>query len=240
MLTGVLRDFPAGTSVSPLVGQPFSSDCGGCQLLPDHHSIYGASAQVQQLWNDVPGINQRALHSITLTNAGQMDPDVLVFEDAAFYPADGRMFGNEGRAHNEEFSYELATTIVYEPGMRLRVTTPDTAFVYIEELHTSWATAADGWIDMDRFASERRVVAGRALSLQIFYTHAAGTVPRLGIQLAGPPICSVRAQGTLEAIGTNGRDGSSQAAAGADPMLRAAPRSWRAARLRPRSRRAPS
>ncbi len=70
-----------------------------------------SSDSFAQWYNDVLGANLAMSHKVTLTNDGA---GVFEYLDDAFYPCDGRLFGNEGAEHNSFFTYAVSAEFVYE------------------------------------------------------------------------------------------------------------------------------
>ena len=62
-------------------------------------------------YRDILGSNLSMHHSITLIRD---DAGVYEYLDNAFYPADGRLLGNEGDVHNNYFTYTIRAEFVYE------------------------------------------------------------------------------------------------------------------------------
>jgi fibro-slime domain-containing protein len=60
---------------------------------------------------DVLGENLSMTHTITLVRDGG---GVYEFLDDAFYPADGRLFGDEAELHNYNFTYQIDADFTYE------------------------------------------------------------------------------------------------------------------------------
>ena len=86
--------------------------------LNDTAGMYGSkstaginSASTFNHWfNDVLGVNLAAAHSLDLVLGSD---GVYEYETNDFHPIDGRMFGNEGMAHNHFFTFTATTTFTH-------------------------------------------------------------------------------------------------------------------------------
>jgi fibro-slime domain-containing protein len=111
----------------------------GATLPPNKKPIFvgaskaGAITDVStfaQWYNDVPDVNRRTTLPLTLTETVP-GSGILEFNDPAFFPIDGVLFGNEGLAHNYHFTLELHTSFTYQPGQTFHCTADDDMWVYI-------------------------------------------------------------------------------------------------------------
>ncbi len=107
------------------------------------------AANFNQWFNDTPNINQSKAFSLTLD-----DPDndgVFTYDNQSFFPIDGQLFGNEGRAHNQHFTFEAHTTFTYQAGQKFTFTGDDDVWVFINDkrvidlggLHQALSATAD-------------------------------------------------------------------------------------------------
>jgi fibro-slime domain-containing protein len=64
-----------------------------------------------QWYREVLGVSLSAAHEITLVRNAY---DIYEFKSDAFYPVDGMLFGNEGDAHNQYFTYAISCDFVYD------------------------------------------------------------------------------------------------------------------------------
>lgn len=92
-------------------------------------TTHGA-ANFNQWYNDTPGVNMTTTKTLTATNTSA-DPDVYTYTNTAFFPIDGELFGNEGRAHNYHFTAEFHVEFAYETGQVFHFTGDDDVFVFI-------------------------------------------------------------------------------------------------------------
>lgn len=96
------------------------------------HLTVTSRASFDQWYRDVPGINRSQAISLTLDNALTGDPRVYRFDDQAFFPLDGQLFGNQGRAHNYHFTLELHSSFTYQRGQFFTFTGDDDLWVFID------------------------------------------------------------------------------------------------------------
>lgn len=142
-LTGVVRDFTAD-------GRDFEGDITGLRSglvsptlgpsgvptlnlapggwTPGAGSI--ASHESFARWFD-PAAEFNMEHRITLTETAA-GSGILTFRDSDFFPADGQLLGNEGRAHNYHFTFELRTAFIYEPGQFITAGGDDDIWIYVD------------------------------------------------------------------------------------------------------------
>lgn len=84
-----------------------------------------------QWYRDVPGVNERVEIELPL-RPSPSDPSLFAFEDLTFFPIDGRLLGDEARAHNFHFTLEATGTFVYEGGETFRFRGDDDVWVFID------------------------------------------------------------------------------------------------------------
>jgi fibro-slime domain-containing protein len=109
------------------------------QLGPDTKPVYGpeprsnpivtsTEANFNQWYRDVPGVNQTFRETLLLEarSGGR-----FVYENADFFPLDGRGFGNEGNPHNFHFTTEIHGSFVYRGGEVFTFRGDDDVFVFV-------------------------------------------------------------------------------------------------------------
>ena len=176
-LTGVLRDFKEShPDFEDFLGSDpgiVKNDLGG-----DGKPVYAGSAgnptttnqtNFDQWYRDVDGVNKAFSHPIALSKMGA----VYTFENNAFFPLDGKGFGNEGHPHNYHFTYELHTTFHYAGGETFTFTGDDDLFVFVNKrlaidlggVHGS----ATGSINLDADAAKLGLTKGQIYQLDFFF-----------------------------------------------------------------------
>jgi fibro-slime domain-containing protein len=126
--------------------------------------------EFNQWYNDVPGVNMALPYTIELTDQGN---GVSGFSSSAFFPIDGKGFGNEGLAHNFHFTTEVHTTFEYKGGETFRFTGDDDLWLFINGklaidlggLHPKLT----GEVNLDEKASELGIEKGGTYKMDIFH-----------------------------------------------------------------------
>jgi fibro-slime domain-containing protein len=85
-----------------------------------------------QWYRDILGVSLSAFHAITLVRNGY---GIYEYDDDAFYPIDGVLFGNEGDGHNRYFTYTIAAYFQYEScaGQFFEFRGADDAWMFVNE-----------------------------------------------------------------------------------------------------------
>ena len=91
-------------------GNPFSDSLGTAGVASDGDIT--SAATFDQWFRDVLGVNVSFLHQIRLVD--QFGTGNYIFDDTAFFPADGIAFGNEGDLNNNYFTYMIRASFVYD------------------------------------------------------------------------------------------------------------------------------
>lgn len=179
-LTATIRDFKdshpdfesfGGDEVQPGIVKP--------KLGPDAKPVYAASGPTDdtsgpdafaQWYEDVDGVNEAFTITIPLE---ETSPGLFVYDSAAFFPIDGRGFGNQGREHNYHFTTEIHTRFTYHGGEVFTFRGDDDLWAFVNNklaidlggLHTP----KEQTIDFDARAEELGLVKGKTYPLDIFH-----------------------------------------------------------------------
>jgi fibro-slime domain-containing protein len=179
-LKATVRDFK--------VSHPDFEDFGGDEVQPgivrdelggDHKPVYAAAGPTQdtagpepfaQWYRDVNGVNQAFSIEIPLS---ERSPGLFVYDNSAFFPLDGRGFGNEGNAHNYHFTTEVHTRFTYRGGEQFTFTGDDDLWLFVNGklaidlggLHQPKSAT----IDFDARANELGLTRGTTYPMDIFH-----------------------------------------------------------------------
>ncbi|HNS97078.1 MAG TPA: DUF4215 domain-containing protein [Polyangiaceae bacterium] len=87
-----------------------------------------SEATFNQWYRDVPGVNATALQTLELTRLATGE---YQYDNSSFFPLDGQLFGNEGRAHNFHFTSEVRYWFEYKGNEILLFTGDDDVWVFL-------------------------------------------------------------------------------------------------------------
>lgn len=151
------------------------------QLGPDGKPVYNGTpetpsttgqANFDQWYRDVPGVNQTGTFEIELSEiAGR--PGVYSYVNNEFFPLDGQLLGNQGRAHNYHFTVEVKTRFLYVGGETFTFTGDDDLWVFINGVlaldiggvHSSMTDT----VFLDTQASDLAIEVGQVYDLSLFF-----------------------------------------------------------------------
>lgn len=97
---GVISRDACGDLFNDTAGNPWTSGTGGID----------SASTFQQWYEAALGANMATPHTIALVrdNGG-----IFEYADDAFFPIDGQLFGDEGEAHNYNFTYAIQGEFTY-------------------------------------------------------------------------------------------------------------------------------
>ncbi len=196
--TGIVRDFQAshpdfeafsGNQISPGIvasdlgsdKKPVYNEAGPNMVSMGGEMVYFSNpgnmegqqttskANFDQWYRDTPGVNQSMEYALPFEAAGSG----LVFDSNSFFPADDKLFGNEGNNHNFWFTYELHMQFTYNGGEVFTFTGDDDVWVFINNklavdvggLHPAQSRT----IDLDAEADRLGISRGKLYDLDLFH-----------------------------------------------------------------------
>jgi fibro-slime domain-containing protein len=83
-----------------------------------------------QWYRDTDGVNKRIESTVPLSTSGS-DANLKIFDSTAFFPLDGKGWGNQGQSHNYSFTTEIHTQFTYKGGESFTFRGDDDVFVYL-------------------------------------------------------------------------------------------------------------
>ncbi len=146
-----------------------------------------SAATFSEWFSDVLGVNQSTVHAIAMVDDGT---GVYEYLDDDFHPIDGLLLGNEGAAHNENFTFTIAARFVYSScvGQFLSIAGGDGLWVFIDGVLVIDLAgvdyAMDQYIDLDRLG----LSDGQACELRVFYASRNSESPAFNFRTNIPLI----------------------------------------------------
>lgn len=188
--TGIVKSI-LGDDGKP-VFDPTSLNNKACTLNDQKTSSACTTGQASfdQWYRDVPGTNQ------TFVVAFQFVPDaagiVFTFDAQAFFPIDGKGFGDQGLAddqklpHNYGFTTELHTNFMYNGGETFTFTGDDDLWVFINGKLAidlgGMHEAQSRTVNLDESAAALGITKGKAYPLALFNAERHTTASHCRIQ----------------------------------------------------------
>lgn len=204
-LISVIRDFDDTHPdfELPIVGQLFERGLVNSELGPDDKPVYAHKANslstsgqsaFDQWYRDTPGVNQSTSIDLTL-RASAESPGMFVYDDPEFFPIDGQLLGNQGRAHNFHFTLEASTRFQYLGGEVFRFSGDDDMWVFINRrlaidlggTHSSLAAS----VSLDEAAERLGLVRGGMFPLHFFFAerHTSESHFKIETSISEPGSC---------------------------------------------------
>jgi fibro-slime domain-containing protein len=219
-LTATIRDFDdTDPDFEPDAGAGLDPGIVAMDLGPDDKPVYAGGASTAsthgaayfgEWYRDVPceagtmcasvlcpasaACNMATSLSLAFAPLPQ-DPGVYAYDNDAFFPIDNRLFGNQNRIHNYDFTLEIATRFHYTGGETFRFRSDDDSWVFLNRklavdlggVHQ----AASGSIDLDLESQKLGIVKGGTYPMNLFYAerHVVGAVLHIDLTAADVAVC---------------------------------------------------
>jgi fibro-slime domain-containing protein len=128
-------------------------------------------ANFDQWFRDTPGVNktERVTLPFVIEASGR-----TTFDSAAFFPLDGKGFGNTpNQPHNFSFTYELHTEFLYSGGEQFNFRGDDDVWVFVNNKRIidlgGVHRAETASVNVDAIANQLGIVKGQAYPFDFFF-----------------------------------------------------------------------
>jgi fibro-slime domain-containing protein len=210
-VTGTVRDFnDTHPDFEPDAGNTLDPGIVAPDLGPGDKPVYAGGpftrsthgpTYFDEWYRDVPAAGTTPAVNLTTSLSlsfvpSRRDQSVYVYDNDAFFPIDNRLFGNQGRVHNYDFTLELAMPFRYTGGETFRFTSDDDSWVFLNRklavdlggVHQ----AASASVDLDRESQRLGIVRGGTYPLNLFYAerHVIGAVLHIDVPAADVAVCN--------------------------------------------------
>ncbi len=161
---------------------------------PNGFGGVSSAASFAQWYTDVPGVNSAQAFSLTLTETGP-GTGIFSFGSGSFFPIDGQLFGNQGRAHNYHLTLELHGSTTFDATDNFTFTGDDDLWVFVNGMlaldiggiHSAVTKSFTG----QDLINNLGLAAGSSYSLDIFFaerhTVASNFNITTSLQITAPP-----------------------------------------------------
>jgi fibro-slime domain-containing protein len=193
----------AGFGIDPgIVAPDLGADdkpvyAGGVATLGTH-----GMAHFDEWYRDAPGDGGSPAVNMTLAGLpiplvpSPRAPGIYAYDNDAFFPIDGRLFGNQGRPHNFDFTLELVAHFRYAGGETFSFTSDDDSWVFLNRklavdlggIHS----AASASVNLDLQSQRLGIAKGGTYAMHLFYAerHVVNAVLHIDVTAADFALCS--------------------------------------------------
>lgn len=99
---------------------------------PGGTNNYTTQENFSQWFRDVEGVNQSQRYDITLNETSE-GSGLYSYASTDFFPADGKLGGNEGRAHNYHFTYEITGMMSFTEKDKFTFSGDDDLWFFVDD-----------------------------------------------------------------------------------------------------------
>jgi fibro-slime domain-containing protein len=125
-------------------------------------------------YHDVPGVNLSTTLMLPLM-PDQSQAGTNTFDNQAFFPVDGQLFGNQGQAHNYQITLEAHAKVVYSGGEEWGFSSDDDLWIFVNGhlvvdlggLHSGTSQS----VKLDQVASAAGMSVGQTYPFDLFYAN---------------------------------------------------------------------
>ncbi|MFG0283269.1 MAG: fibro-slime domain-containing protein [Phycisphaerales bacterium JB039] len=134
----------------------------------------------EQWFHDALGVNSSRYHSVVMRDWGSG----YEHRDDAFYPIDGKMYGNEGDAHNKYFTFDVKATFTYEAcvGQTIFFEGSDDCWIFINDRLVIDLGGVEPGVGQVFEVDRLNLVDGESYDFRLLYAHRSTGTPRFNLR----------------------------------------------------------